>query len=94
MIMNLKEAIKHCEDKIDTTCCGKEHEQLAKWLEELKEIKEANTETISDLHKLTKDIDQVIEDLADVAYDSGFFAGFSAAVLVAFVIVAFIGVVL
>lgn len=48
--MTIDEAIKHCEEEaekymeygIETECyqCGKEHEQLADWLKELKETKE------------------------------------------------------
>lgn len=47
--MTIDEAIKHCEEEaekymeygIETECyqCGKEHEQLAEWLTELKEAK-------------------------------------------------------
>ena len=47
--MTLDEAIKHCEEEaekymeygIETECyqCGKEHEQLAEWLKELKEAR-------------------------------------------------------
>ena len=38
--MTLNEAIRHCEDKSDCTKCGKEHEQLADWLKELRAIRE------------------------------------------------------
>ena len=48
--MTIDEAIKHCEEEaekymeygIETECyqCGKEHEQLAEWLKELKHLKE------------------------------------------------------
>lgn len=61
-MMELDEAIKHCEDKAkelrkekrimaltgreqewaDCLQCAEEHEQLAKWLTELKEYREAN----------------------------------------------------
>lgn len=34
--MTLDEAIKHCENKIDDTSCGKDHRQLRDWLIELK----------------------------------------------------------
>jgi hypothetical protein len=37
--MTLDEAIKHCEDKIDDTPCGKDHLQLRNWLIELKHLK-------------------------------------------------------
>lgn len=40
-MMTIDEAIKHCIDKTDCTECGKEHGQLAKWLEELKVYKDA-----------------------------------------------------
>lgn len=33
--MTLDEAIKHCEEKIDCTECGKQHKQLMRWLKEL-----------------------------------------------------------
>lgn len=59
--MTLDEAIKHCEEEaekymeygIETECyqCGKEHEQLAEWLKELKEAKrllQAAEKTIDD----------------------------------------------
>lgn len=40
--MTLEEAIKHAEEVAATSCdeCREEHEQLAAWLRELKEIKE------------------------------------------------------
>lgn len=34
--MILSEAIKHCEERIDCSECGKEHKQLAEWLGKLK----------------------------------------------------------
>ena len=36
-MMNLKEAITHCNEVANEQCneCGKEHKQLAKWLEKL-----------------------------------------------------------
>ena len=39
--MTLEEAIKHAEEVAATSCdkCREEHEQLAVWLKELKEIK-------------------------------------------------------
>ena len=37
---DLDEAINHCKEKEDCTECGKEHQQLRKWLEELKERRE------------------------------------------------------
>ena len=41
--MTLEEAILHCGEVAGLKCdqCGKEHEQLAKWLQELKERREA-----------------------------------------------------
>lgn len=51
--MTIEEAIRHCDDvaeKKSQFCddfeksCGKEHEQLAKWLEELKVLREENAE--------------------------------------------------
>jgi hypothetical protein len=40
--MTLDEAIIHCEEMAKTTCakCGKEHQQLANWLKELKQYRE------------------------------------------------------
>ena len=35
-MMTLSEAIKHCEERIDCSECGKEHKQLAEWLGKLK----------------------------------------------------------
>lgn len=43
-IITLMEAIMHCKEKIDCTQCGKEHEQLAKWLRELQYYKILNSE--------------------------------------------------
>jgi hypothetical protein len=42
--MTLEEAIKHAEEVAATSCdgCREEHEQLAAWLKELKEIKESS----------------------------------------------------
>lgn len=39
--MTLDEAIEHCLEKsyCDDTDCGKEHKQLAKWLQELRDYK-------------------------------------------------------
>ena len=34
--MTLSEAIKHCEERIGCSECGKEHKQLAEWLGKLK----------------------------------------------------------
>lgn len=49
MVMTLEEAIRHCEEYADYDCyneaqfeCAKEHLQLAEWLKELKELREAN----------------------------------------------------
>lgn len=41
-IITIDEAIKHCYEVAECKCddCGKEHLQLAKWLEELKESRE------------------------------------------------------
>lgn len=41
--MDIDEAIQHCKEKaIENSCskCGKDHEQLAKWLTELKEYRD------------------------------------------------------
>lgn len=37
--MTLEEAIKHCHEKSCNTKCGREHKQLAQWLEELLEFR-------------------------------------------------------
>ena len=38
--MTLEEAIEHCLEKgNECSQCGKEHRQLAKWLQELKELR-------------------------------------------------------
>ncbi len=42
-IMTLDEAIIHCEEKIDFTECGMQHKQLAKWLKELKALRERSS---------------------------------------------------
>ena len=44
--MTVDEAIQHCYDVANKLCdeCGEEHLQLAKWLEELKRIKQENAE--------------------------------------------------
>ena len=49
MVMTLEEAIRHCEEYADYDCyneaqfeCAKGHLQLAEWLKELKELREAN----------------------------------------------------
>ena len=42
-MLTLDEAIKHCYEVAETKCneCGKEHLQLAEWLEELKELRQS-----------------------------------------------------
>ena len=44
--MTVDEAIQHCYDVANKLCdeCGEEHLQLAKWLEELKRMKQENAE--------------------------------------------------
>lgn len=44
MAITLDEAIKHCYEVADRKCddCGKEHLQLAQWLEELRQLKTAD----------------------------------------------------
>ncbi len=39
--MTLEEAIEHCQEKINNTKCGLEHQQLRDWLIELKKFREA-----------------------------------------------------
>ena len=42
-MMNLDEAIKHCEEKgCGDTKCAAEHRQLAEWLKEVKELRSEN----------------------------------------------------
>jgi hypothetical protein len=44
--MDIDEAIQHCKEKaIENRCtqCGKDHEQLAKWLIELKEYRDVGS---------------------------------------------------
>ena len=46
-LITLDEAISHAEEqakKLGECDCGKEHKQLAEWLKELKERREAGTE--------------------------------------------------
>ena len=60
--MTIDEAIKHCEEEaekymeygIETECyqCGKEHEQLAEWLRELKEAKRLLRLAVRDLNSI------------------------------------------
>lgn len=38
--MTIEQAIQHCREKDCNTECGREHEQLARWLEELQEYRE------------------------------------------------------
>ena len=43
IIMTLKEAIEHCEQKAyDNSECSKEHKQLAEWLKELQALRKCN----------------------------------------------------
>lgn len=43
-MMTLEEAIRHWEEKVDCTECGKEHKQLALWLKELVCFRKAKEE--------------------------------------------------
>ena len=62
--MTIDEAIKHCEEEaekymeygIETECyqCGKEHEQLAEWLTELKEAKRLLRLAVDDFRRVTQ----------------------------------------
>ena len=56
--MTVDEAIQHCYDVANKLCdeCGEEHLQLAKWLEELKRIKQENT-------KLKRLLKLAVEDM-------------------------------
>lgn len=42
IMMTLDDAIQHCEEKSNCTECGMQHKQLAKWLKELKKLREYN----------------------------------------------------
>ena len=65
--MTIDEAIKHCEEEaekymeygIETECyqCGKEHEQLAEWLKELKMRREMCDEIAPVWHRRTENDD-------------------------------------
>lgn len=49
-LYSLQDAIQHAKDKSDNTPCGREHAQLAKWLEELDASRKASaTATLDDL---------------------------------------------
>ncbi len=47
--MTLDEAIKHAQEKADNSTCGCEHQQLADWLTELKQIKQQRDELLAAL---------------------------------------------
>ena len=63
--MTIDEAIRHCEEEaekymeygIETECyqCGKEHEQLAEWLKELKERRNEGELRYSKLVKIVEE---------------------------------------
>lgn len=55
-VMTLDEAIKHCREVADKKCddCGKEHLQLAEWLEELKENRETINRQNAEIERLEK----------------------------------------
>lgn len=57
MAMTLDDAIKHCYEVAERKCddCGKEHLQLAKWLEELKNYKTADVVELSEVKKVIMD---------------------------------------
>lgn len=60
-IISIDEAIEHCYEVADRKCddCGKEHLQLAKWLEELKESRE----TINRQKAENESLKEAIKDL-------------------------------
>lgn len=76
--MTINEAIKHCEEEaekymeygIETECyqCGKEHEQLAEWLKELKELREENKVLIQECDRLIKEKGELLKKAADVQF--------------------------
>ena len=39
--LTIDEAIEHCNEKTDCSECGQQHAQLAEWLEELKQYRDA-----------------------------------------------------
>lgn len=46
-MMTLEEAIRHCQEKsCGNSECAKEHEQLAQWLIELKQLKAQKGENV------------------------------------------------
>lgn len=53
-IITIDEAITHCYEVADRKCddCGKEHLQLAKWLEELKESREIINRQKAEIERL------------------------------------------
>ena len=53
-IITIDEAIEHCYEVADKKCddCGKEHLQLAKWLEELKESREIINRQKAEIERL------------------------------------------
>jgi len=55
--MNIIEAIKHCKEVSNSNCgeCGKEHQQLAIWLQELVDLKEKKMELIRSTEYIKKD---------------------------------------
>ena len=56
--MDIAEAIKHCREKACNTDCGREHEQLAEWLEELQRYKERAWISVKD--RLPEDEEEVL----------------------------------
>ncbi len=57
-IINIDEAIKHCYEVADRKCddCGKEHLQLAKWLEELKASRETINHQKAEIERLKNSV--------------------------------------
>lgn len=53
-----EEAVKYMEYGIETECyqCGKEHEQLAEWLTELKEAKRLLKLAVEDMYNSVNDV--------------------------------------
>ena len=65
-IISIDEAIEHCYEVANRKCddCGKEHLQLAKWLEELKESRETINRQKAEIERLRKQLKEGI-DLSD-----------------------------
>lgn len=59
--MGIEEAIKHCRDVASQGCdeCARDHEQLAKWLEELVELRKRGWHPASEKPIIPKDKEDI-----------------------------------